>query len=162
MIYTSIACHGKPEAELQNFQLPHPFSNAFQFPCALIISSSSERGLTPWEVTPILPPCNPPSFPLFLIQNPPAAPDARVKSGFVPLAGPSGGLWFPLMKLVLMDLDKSQGLVNFNGLGGKIAFNFPLLLLNFRAQGPLFSFWWGCIKFNWDLQERPQVPGKDF
>lgn len=61
-----------------------------------------------------------------------------------------------------MDLDKSQGWVNFKGLCGRTASDF-LLLLDFRAQGLYSSLpQLGCSKFKWGFRERPQFPGKEF
>lgn len=115
LIYTSIACHIKPEAELQNFQLHHLFSNAFQLSCAVTIDSSAERGFIPWRASSMLPPLQPIISPLLLPRVPLQLVMPWMETGSAPLALPSGGLWLPLMKLALMDLDKSQEQVNFNG-----------------------------------------------
>lgn len=76
LIYTSIACHIKPEAELQNFQLHHLFSNAFQLSCAVTIDSSAERGFIPWRATSMLPPLQPIISPHPSSQSSPAARNA--------------------------------------------------------------------------------------
>lgn len=80
-----------------------------------------------------------------------------MESDSAPSTWPSGGgLWFPLIKIALTDWVKSQGLVNFNGLCGKIASDFPFLLLNFRAQ---YSYYYlpqlRYIKSKWGLTEIP-------
>lgn len=73
LIYTSIACHIKLEAELQNFQLPHLCSNAFQLSCAVTIDSSAERGFIPRRATTILPALQPTIPPPLSTRSSPAA-----------------------------------------------------------------------------------------
>lgn len=107
----------KPEARLSCSISSRPFSNASQFSCDVIISSFIERCL------------------LFHgTQSPVASPAAHqlplsLESRVLPLTWPSGELWFSLMRLELMDLEGSQGLVNFRGRCGRPSSDSPALLL---------------------------------
>ena len=107
-------------------------------------------------------PSSPSSLPLFLPRVPLQLVMPWMETGFAPLALPSWGLWLPLMKLALMDLDKSQGQVNFNGFLWENCLWFPTPPELQSAWPPHFPSQMGCIKFRWGLWERPWVPGKDF
>lgn len=118
---TFITCCGRPGAELQN-----PAASLL-FKCILVFLCCDNK-LVCWKKPylreiPCLIPSKPPHYPP-LLKFPLKLLMPWMKSDSAPLAWPSGGLWFPLMKLALMDLGKSQGLVNLKGLCGRIASDF--------------------------------------
>ena len=162
VIYTLIACHGKPGAELQNSPASL-FLRCIRVLLCCVINSCAERSLIPENSyassAPRPLPATPTSQPRVPLQL--LVPWARSDS--VHLTWPSRGLWFPFMRLELMDLDRSQGPVHFEGLCGRIASDFPLLFPSLSSQGPPFSLpHLEHVKYKWHLQERLQVPGKDF